>query len=79
MHCWGLHLNNFKGDFLNIALFFCILRFQIFKALYHVQILSYPNKPCINVKIICFPLSDDVSISISKIDTYGPGTQMILK
>ncbi len=31
MHCKELHLNNFKDDFLNIWIFFCTLRFQIFK------------------------------------------------
>ncbi len=31
MHCYELHLDNFKGNFLNILTFFCTLRFQIFK------------------------------------------------
>ncbi len=47
---YGLHLDNFKGDFLNI-LIFCTLRFQIFKKLYLGQILLYPNKPYINGKM----------------------------
>ncbi len=48
VYCKELHLDNFKGDFLNI--FFI----KIFKQLYLGQIFPYPNKLYINGK-----LSDD--------------------
>ncbi len=38
MHCYEPHLDNFKGDFLNISFF---LHPQILD----LQILSYHNKP----------------------------------
>ncbi len=42
MHCWELHLNNFKDDFLNISIFL------------HAQIpdLQILSKPYINANII---------------------------
>lgn len=42
---------NYEGDSQYFG-FFCSLRFQIFKQLCFVQILAYPNKPYINIKII---------------------------
>ncbi len=50
MHCEELHSDNFKGDFLNILSFLHpqIPDFQIVVS----QILSYPNKPYINGKLI---------------------------
>ncbi len=52
MHCYELHLNNFKDDFLNIEIF---LHAQI----PDLQILSDHNKPYINGDII-IQLSDYV-------------------
>ncbi len=49
MHCYELHLDSFKGDFLNISIFFGTLRFQILKYLYLSQILSDHNKPYMNM------------------------------
>ncbi len=38
MHCLELHLDNFKGDFLNIQIFFGT---QIFKFVYQPNIVLY--------------------------------------
>ncbi len=43
MYFWGLHLDNFKGDFLTI--FFLHPQILDFKIVVSNQILSYHNKP----------------------------------
>ncbi len=63
MHCYELHLDNFKGDFLNISFFFCTLRFQIFK---YCSIITNHT----SMERLYIQLSDDAYISISKIEPY---------
>ncbi len=64
MHCKGtiLYLNNFKGDFLNIAFFFAPSDSRYLNL---NQILSYPNKPYIYGNLF-IQLSYNAYILISK-------------
>ncbi len=51
----NIHLNNFKGDFLNVLIFLL------------PQILSYHNKPYINGKLIYSALRCCININFEKL------------
>ncbi len=58
MHCYELHLDNFKGDFLNILNFYLLLQIPDFQ-----RVVSRPNIVLTNHKsmeILFIQLSDDV-------------------
>ncbi len=67
MYCKELNLDSFKPDFLNISIFFCPLRFQIFKLLYLSQILSNPNILCINGKLIYSACMWFINLNLKKL------------
>ncbi len=66
-------MDNFKGDFLNILIF-------LHPQIPDFQILSYPNKPYINGKLIYSAFIFCTNLNLEKNDTYdwfcGPGSHL---